>query len=156
MRLVNRSRKLVELYEAETKPPTKLLKEKHATDEEEEQQQRTSCVSDLGQGTPRRQCTAGRAAQSEKGTAACQCSGCWSPASSRVGRPREVPAQYGLTTCVRVPGAGRIKRHLEKPPCNSTWWREVKKYSQRSCLVSWREVASPPPPLGCDRQLRRL
>ena len=52
------------------------------------------------------------------------------PASSRVGRPPvlglgRVRTTRETNTCVRVPGAGRIKRHLEKPPCNSTWWRGV-------------------------------
>ena len=109
MRLVNRSRKLVELYEAETKPPTKLLKEKYATDEEEEQQHRTSCVSDLGQGTlegnalpeePRKVKRVRRPASARVG--ARQFSG-WSPASSRVGRPRGCPHNTGSSLASACP-----------------------------------------------------
>ena len=43
-------------------------------------------------------------------------------------------------------GRAALKRHTRKPPCNSTWWKEVKKDSQRSCLLSLRRAASRRPP----------
>ena len=50
-----------------------------------------------------------------------------------------------------------VKRTVQSPPLclrsNSTWWWEVKTYSQRSCLVSLRGVASPRLPNGCGREL---
>ena len=42
-----------------------------------------------------------------------------------------------------------------KPPCN-TWWREVKKDSPTSSLVSSQGVSSPTLPNGCGRELTGL
>ena len=50
---------------------------------------------------------------------------------------------YHLRPCASARDA--LKRHTKKPPCNSTFGgRGGQKYSQRSCLVSLRGVASPP------------